>query len=69
MCYNRGYGETESPSRLSGNENHESELAVTLAYLALYVRTEIKGIIREVLLLKKYHERHSLSAISKKLLE
>jgi hypothetical protein len=35
MCYNRGYGETESPSRLSGNENHESELAVTPAYLAL----------------------------------
>lgn len=37
MCYNRGYGETEFPSRLSGNENHESELAVTPAYLALIV--------------------------------
>ena len=36
----------------------------TQANLALYVRTGIKSIIREVSSLKKYPEKHSLSAVS-----
>jgi len=35
-----------------------------MSELALYVRTGIKSIIREVSSLKKYPEKHSLSAVS-----
>lgn len=53
ICQNRGYGERNPPSSLSGKQNPRSVFGVTLAKLALYVRTEIKGIIREVSLLQK----------------
>ena len=36
--------------------------------ITLYVRTEIKSIIREVSLSKKYPEKRSLSVVFKKLL-
>jgi len=62
----RAWG-AESPSRLPGKQNPRSGFGVTLAKLAFYVRTEIKSIIREVLLSKKHHEKHSLSAVSKEL--
>ena len=67
ICQNRGYGERNPPSSLSGKQNPRSGFGVTLAKLAFYVRTEIKSIIREVLLSKKHHEKHSLSAVSKEL--
>ena len=67
ICQNRGYGERNPPSSLSGKQNPRSGFGVTLAKLALYVRTEIKSIIRKVLLSKKHHEKHSLSAVSKEL--
>lgn len=60
ICNNRGHGERNPPSSLSGKQNPRSGFGVTLAKLAFYVSSEIKGIIREVLLLKKYHGRHSL---------
>ena len=62
----RAWG-AESPSSLPGKQNPRSGFGVTLAKLAFYVRTEIKSIIREVLLSKKHHEKHSLSAVSKEL--
>jgi hypothetical protein len=68
ICQNRGYGERNPPSSLSGKQNPRSGFGVTLAKLALYVRTEIKSIIREVSLSKKYPEKRSLSVVFKKLL-
>ncbi|WP_135992294.1 hypothetical protein [Petralouisia muris] len=43
----RAWG-AESPSSLPGKQNPRSGFGVTLAKLAFYVRTDIKGIIREV---------------------
>ena len=61
----RAWG-AESPSSLPGKQNPRSGFGVTLAKLALYFSSDIKGIIREVSLSKTYPEKHNLSTVSKK---
>lgn len=49
----RAWG-VESPSSLPGTKNPQSGFRVTQANLAFYLRSQIKGIIRDVSLLKKF---------------
>lgn len=53
ICQNRGYGERNPPSSLSGKQNPRSGFGVTLAKLAFYFSSDIKVIIREVSLFYK----------------
>ncbi len=48
ICRNRGYGERNPPSSLSGKQNPRSGFGVTLAKLALYPEFGIKGLCRKV---------------------
>ena len=51
----RAWG-AESPSSLPVTRNPRSRFRVTQANLALYLRSQIKSIMRELLLLKKYYK-------------